>query len=133
MGARLELHNKLCNPEIAAPVVPVLWVWDVADTADVTYVAFVATRKCRIIRASYLQESNATAATSFVCTLKNGATSLTGDLDIKTLGADAGADFTIVDSDIADGDTIDVVFNETGGTVTAPDQVVIMIELQWLE
>jgi hypothetical protein len=58
-------------------------------------------------------------------------------LDIKTLAADTAADFAGIPTDndavLADGDTLDVVFNETGGTVTAPDRVGIMLEFLLLE
>lgn len=132
-----ELHSDLVNPMMAAPVVLIAVNIDVNETADVTVVAFVAHRKMKLINASYLQESNATAATSYVCTLKKGSTSLTSDLDIKALGADAVADFAGIDSnndvDLDDGDILDVVFNETGGTVTAPDRVCMLLEFLLLE
>lgn len=133
MGVIQELHKKLVSPRIAAPVVTVLWVWDVADVADVTYNAFIATRRCKILRASFIMESAATAVTSYTCQLKLGATALTNALDIKTLAADTGADFVPADVEIPDGGEVDVVFDQEGGTVTAPDQVCILMELQLLE
>lgn len=132
-----ELHKDLVSPRIAAPVVLIPLTFDVAETADVTIAAFVAHRRMKIIKASYIQESNATAATTYTCKLANGATDITDALDIKTLGADAAADFAGIDSnddtDLDDGDILDVVFNETGGTVTAPDRVGILIEALLLE
>ena len=132
-----ELHKDLNHPQVAAPVVVVPLSLDVTETADVTIAAFVATRRMRLIRASYIQESNATAATTYTCQLKNGATNLTSALDIKALAADTAADFAGISAsrsaNLEDGDTLDVVFNETGGTVTAPDRVGILLEFLLLE
>lgn len=137
MGNPRELHADLVSPQMAAPVVAIPLSLDVTETADVTIAAFVATRKMRLIRASYIQESNATAVTSYTVQLKNGATNLTDALDIKTLVADTAADFAGIpaskSADLADGDILDVVFNETGGTVTAPDRVGILLEFLLLE
>lgn len=137
MGKPRELHSHLVSPTIAAPVQLVPLSLDVTETADVTIAAFVATRRCRLIAASYIQESNATAATSYTCQLQNGGTALTTALDIAALAADTAADFVGIPIDetaiLADGDTLDVVFNETGGTVTAPDRVGILLEIQLLE
>lgn len=132
-----ELHADLVAAGFAAPVVLVSVNVDVNETADVTVVAFVAHRRMKLIKASYLQETNATAATSYVVTLKNGSTALTSDLDIKALGADAAADFAGIDSnndsDLDDGDILDLVFNEAGGSVTAPNRVSILLEFLLLE
>lgn len=132
-----ELHADLVNPKVAAPVQVVALTLDVTETDDVTIAAFVAHRKMKLIKASYIQESNATADTSYTAQLKNGATALTDALDIAALGADTATDFAGIDSnddvDLDDGDILDVVFNETGGTVTAPDRVGILLEFLLLE
>lgn len=129
-----ELHKHLAGKSVGMPVNLVVINIDNAATADATVALFAATRKCRILRASYVQESDATAATTFVATLQVGATALTDALDIKTLGADTADDWVPVDGvDIADGDIVDIVFNETGGTVTAPDLVSIALDVQYLE
>lgn len=128
-----RLHNKLVHPSAGAPVSLVALTVDNAATADATVALFRATSKCMIRKASYHQESNAAAATSFVASLKVGATDLTEDLDIDALGADAGADFVVNDVVVEDGDVVDIVFNETGGTVTAPDLVGLCLEIQLLE
>lgn len=132
-----ELHTHQVSPQIAAQVAFVPLSLDVTETADVTIAAFVATRRLRLIGASYIQETDATAATSYTCQLKNGSTNLTDALDIAGLSADTAADFAGVpvgvDAELADGDTLDVVFNETGGTVTAPDRVGILLEFLVME
>lgn len=132
-----ELHKDLVGPGFAAPVVVVSVNLDVTETVDTTVAAFVAHRKMKLIKASYVQESNATAVTSYTCQLKNGATALTDALDIKALGADTAADFAGIDAnndvDLDDGDILDVVFDQEGGTVTAPDRVGILLEFLLLE
>ena len=134
-----ELHADLVHPMIAAPVVVFTVNLDVTETADVTIPAFVATRRMRLLKASYVQESNATAATSYTCLLQNGTGSvaLCTALDIAGLAADTAADFAGITADktsnLEDGDILDVVFNETGGTVTAPDRVGITLEFLLLE
>jgi hypothetical protein len=131
-----ELHTNLVSPMIAAPVVVSVWAFSNAATADATVQGPKMTRKVRLVRASYQQTADAEAATSFTLTLMNGAVALTSALDIDALGATAGADFVITTVDnadiLADGDVITAVFNETGGTVTAPGQVAITLELQLL-
>lgn len=137
MGLPRELHSDLVNPAIAAPVVVVALTLDVTETADVTVAAFKAVRKMKLIGASYHHESAATAVTSYTCQLSNGGTAMSDALDIKAIGADAGADFAGIPtgstSELADGDVLDVIFNETGGTVTAPDRVGILLEFQLLK
>lgn len=132
---RRELHLHLCNPEIAAPVCLNVFTVLNAATADATLQLFVATRKCRVIRASYVQAANATAVTSFTALIQNdtGSVALTDAIDIKALGAATAKDFAVVDSDLADGDIVEIVFNETGGTVTAPGLVGLTLEIQLLE
>ena len=138
MGLPRELHADLVNPAIAAPVVTMVVNVDVTETADVTVAGFVATRKMKIRKASYIQEADATAATSYTCLLQNGTGSvaMSTALDIATLAADTGADFVGIPngvaSELADGDSFELVFNETGGTVTAPGRVSVMLEFQLL-
>lgn len=131
-----ELHKHLVDPNIAAPVAMTVWAFSNTATADATIQGPKVTRKVRLVRASYQQTSDATAVTSYTLQLMNGAVALTSALDIKAIAATAGADFVVTavaDADIlADGDVITAVFNETGGTVTAPDQVAIALELQLL-
>lgn len=129
-----ELHKHLAGVSTGMPVNLVVINIDNAATADATIALFSATRKCRILRASYVQESGATAATTFVATLQVASVLLTDALDIKTLAADTAADWVPVDGVvIADGDIVDIVFNEEGGTVTAPDLVSIALDVQYLE
>ncbi len=132
---RKELHLHLVNPEIAGPVCLNVFTVLNAATADATLQLFVASRKCRILRASYVQAANATAVTSFTALLQNktGTVALTDALDIKALVATTAADWAVIDSDLADGDIVEIVFNETGGTVTAPGLVGITAEIQLLE
>jgi hypothetical protein len=134
-----ELHQDLVAPGFAAQVVMVPLTFDVTETASVDVEAFVATRRMRLINASYVQESNATAATSYTCLLQNatGSVALCTALDIKTLANDSGADFAGITADntseLADGDILNVVFTVTGGSVTAPDRVGIMLEFMMME
>lgn len=132
-----ELHKDLAHPYVSAPVILVPLTLNVTETADVTIQGFKATRDMRLLRASYQQTADATAVTSYTCQLKNGATALTSALDIKALAATAGADFAGIlataASDLKDGDVLTVVFDETGGTVTAPGRVTILLELLLLE
>ena len=128
-----ELHKHLVNPQIAGPICPVVVNLVSVAVADSVSPCFVATRRCKIIKASYLQESGATAVTTFVATLQVASVLLTAALDIKGLAADTAADFVVNDVDILDGEIVDLVLNETGGTVTAPDEITMLIELQLLE
>lgn len=131
-----ELHSGLVNPMIAAPVVTTIWAFANTSTSDATVQGPKMVRKVRLIKASYQQTADATAATSYTLTLMNGAVALTSALDIKDIAATAGADFVVTTVDgadiLADGDVITAVFNETGGTVTAPGQVAIVLEFQLL-
>lgn len=135
MSLRKEQHLHLSNPEIAGPVCLNVFTVLNAATADATLQLFVASRKCRVLRASYVQAAGATAATTFTALLQNktGAVALTDALDIKALAAATAADWAVVDSDLADGDIVEIVFDETGGTVTAPGLVGITLEIQLLE
>jgi hypothetical protein len=132
-----ELHNVLVNPNFAAQVQVCPLILDDPGNADATVVVFVASRRCKLIRASYLQAAGATAATSYTAQLKNGSTNLSAALDIKALAADTVADFASIPTDkdavLADGDILDLVFDETGGTVTAPGRVALTLEFQLLE
>jgi len=133
-----ELHSHLVNPAIAAPVQVVNVTFTNSTTADATVAnVFIAPRKVKFIGGKYVQSANATAATTFVATLKVGSTSVSQDLDIKTLGADAVgsilASATEGDTVLAEGAQLDVVFNETGGTVTAPATCNLTLEFLLLE
>ena len=131
-----ELHTHLASPQAYAPVVLLAWCFQNDATADATHYGPKITRNMRIVRASYAQTADATAVTTYTCTLKNGSTNLTSALDIKALGATTAghADFavtaTAADKFLQDGDQISAVFDETGGTVTAPGEVTILLELQ---
>lgn len=108
---------------------------------DTTLNLFRAPSRMRILKATYLQTADATAATSYTCQIQDAtkSTNLTSALDIKALGANAGADFAGIpaadDSDglINDGDRVVAVFDETGGTVTGPGDVQLMLEVALLE
>ena len=132
-----ELHKDLNHPYVAAPVVVMVWSFNNATAADATFQGPKATRDMRLLKASYQQTDDATAVTSYTLTLKNGATALTTALDIKGIAATAGADFAGIAatnaSDLKDGDVMTAVFDETGGTVTAPGVVTIMLEFLLLE
>lgn len=138
MALPAELHTKLSSPQVAAPVVTAIWSFTNSTTADATFYGPKITRKMKLIRASYAQTADATAVTSYTCQLKNGSTVLTSALDIKALGATTSghSDFTMTttekDKILADGDQITAVFDETGGTVTAPGAVTVMLEFQLL-
>lgn len=131
-----ELHSGLVSPLVAAPVINTVWAFSNTATADATVQGPKMVRKVRLTKASYQQTADATAVTSFTLTLMNGAVALTSALDIKAIAATAGSDFVITTVDgadiLADGDVITAVFNETGGTVTAPGQVTIVLEFQLL-
>lgn len=132
-----ELHKTLLGTGFAAPVQTVVCSLDVSETDDVTIPVLVANRRVRVVSASYIQESDATAATDFTAQLLNGATAVSDALDIADLGADTPADFAGVPTDgdeiLEDGDVLDIDFDQTGGTVTAPDRVLVTLEIQLLE
>ena len=133
-----EMHKDIVNPQMSAPVVVALVTIDVAETADVTVAVFSASRKMKLINASYVHESAATAATSYTVLLQNdtGSVAMSTALDIKALGAGADSLFAGIptnnDAVLEVGEILELVFNETGGTVTAPDRVGIMLEFQLL-
>lgn len=138
MALPKELHTHLVGPQVAAQLVVVAAKFNNATAGDATEPnVFVAPRKMRFVGGSYVQSANATAATSFTAQLKVGATAISEALDIKTLGADAPGYFvgSVVSADrtIAKGAQVDVVFDETGGTVTAPADVTVCLEFQLLE
>lgn len=128
-----ELHSSLVHPSRGAPVQLVSITVDNAATTDAAYEVMVAPRQCRLISARYVQESNATAASSFVARLLEGANALTEDLDIAALGAGDGATMVVNDRVLEAGDVVTLDFNETGGTVTAPDLVALTLEFLLLE
>lgn len=133
-----EQHRAPGYPSLQtyAPVVLINWYFANTATADATIYGPKITRNMYFVRASYAQSADATAVTTYTCQLKNGSTALTTALDIKALGATTSghADFTTTstsaDQFLQDGDQITAVFDETGGTVTAPATVNILIELQ---
>jgi hypothetical protein len=131
-----DLHTTLVSPEFAAPVVTVAAKFTESSDADATVKLFAATRKMRLIRATYIQSVDATAVTSYVATLNNGATTMTNALNIKALSNDVVADFvvkTTADAVLKKGDRLSVVFDETGGTATSPEVVDLLLEFQLLE
>jgi hypothetical protein len=131
-----RLGATLAAAGFAADISWIVFNVDNAATADATYQLGAVPKKCRIRAATYVQESAATAVTSFTCLLQNktGTVALVTALDIKALAAATKADFvlsTVAGAlDLAAGDIIEAVFNETGGTVTAPDLVSIILEVQ---
>lgn len=133
-----RLGKVLAGAGFAADVTVLVFNVDNGTAGDATY-QLGALPRCRVRKATYVQESNATAATSFTALLQNktGPVAVTAALDIKTLDAATKADFvlsTVAGAlDLAEGDILEVVFNETGGTVTAPDFVGIVVEVQLLD
>lgn len=131
-----ELHSDLVHPLIAAPVVTVAVTFVESSDADAVVTLFPATRRMKLIGASYVQSVDATAATSYTATIKNGSTAMTSALDIKTLAEDTAAQFSVFDTNAAileEGDILSVDFNETGGTATSPEVVWMLLEFQLLE
>jgi len=133
-----ELHTHLVGTRIAAPVVIVGPIKFTNGTAgDATVNLFYASRKMRFVGGSYVQSADATAATTFTATVEVGTQQLSQDLDIKTLADATVAHFlpsaTSTDRDIAKGALVELNFNETGGTVTAPADVEVVLEFQLIE
>jgi len=137
MGLPKELHRHLVSPKVAAQVVVFTTGFTNAATADATVPVFVAPRKMKFVGGKYVQSTDATAATSFAVSVKVGSQVVSAVLDIKTLGADAAGAIlpstTEEDRIVASGSVIDILFNEVGGTVTAPDDVLLALEFQYLE
>lgn len=133
-----ELHRHLVGPKIAAPVV-VYGPFEFTETGDVdvTVPLFVAPRKMRFVGGSYTQSVDAQAATTYTATIEVGSTALSQALDILTPADDVASYFlpsaTSIDRDIAKGAFVEVNFNETGGTVTSPEVVQIVLEFQLME
>jgi len=103
--------------------------------ADAVVTLFAANRKMKLIGASWVMSVDAQAASAYTATLKNGSTAMTSALDILTLAEDVGAQFVPVngnDADLAAGDILSVDLNETGGTVTSPEDVWIQLSFQLL-
>lgn len=107
-------------------------------TADATFRLFRVPRKCRIRKITYSQTANATAATTFTALVRKvtGTVALTGALNIRLQGANFSADMALVstvsDLNVPAGEVLEVFFDETGGTVTAPGIVGVAIEVQLL-
>lgn len=133
-----RLGKVLAGAGFAADVAIIGFNVDNAATADATF-SLGALPKCRIRKAWYVQETTAAAATSFVATLNNAtkAVAVTGDLDITAITGGEGDAFvmsTVAGArDFDEGDVLEIVFDETGGTVTAPDLVGVTIEVQLLD
>lgn len=135
MALPRELHSDLVSPEMAAPVVTLVVNFTESGDADATVTLFAAARKMKLIAASYVQSIDAQAATTYVASINNGATKMTEDLDIKALADDVSAQFVALrtkDADLAIGDIVSIVLNETGGSVTSPEVVWIQFEFQLL-
>jgi hypothetical protein len=133
-----ELHTHLVGVRIAAPVVVIGPIkFNNTTTDDATVNLFYATRKLRFVGGSYIMDAEATAATTFTATVEVGTQQLSQDLDIKTLAADTVAHFlpsaTSNDRDIAKGALVELNFDQTGGTVTAPGNVEVVLEFQLIE
>lgn len=132
-----RLGKVLASAGFAAEVSYLTFVFTNATAADATFL-LARMPKCRIRSARYLQTSDATAATTYTATLVNatGPVNATAALDIKGIAAAAGADFalsTVAGAlNFAAGDILRVFFDETGGTVTAPGLVTILVEIQLL-
>jgi hypothetical protein len=136
MSQPRELHKDLVNPQIAAQVVTVAVSITESSDADATVVLFPVTRKMKLNRAAYSQSVDATAATSYTATLKNGSVAMTDSLDIKTLGAAGVAQMGVLRTDaavLAKGDVLSIAFDETGGTATSPEIVWLFLEFLLLE
>ena len=135
MALPRELHADLVNPALAAPVVTMVLNFTESADADITLTFFAASRKMKLIGASYVQSIDAQAATSYTATLQNGATAMTAALDIKALADDVSAQFVVLstkDADLAKGDILSLVLDETGGTATSPEDVWIQLTFQLL-
>jgi hypothetical protein len=131
-----ELHTTIVSPSFAAQVVVLPFIVADPGTSDAEPVVFIASRRSKVISAKYYQAADATADTTFTAQLLNGGTAISALLDIKTLGAATVASFVVKtnnDAVLAAGDVVSLDFDETGGTVTAPGQVLLAVELQILE
>ena len=133
-----RLGKALVGAGFAADVSLLAFDFEQAATADATII-LGALPACRIRKATYVQESAATAVTSFTAQLQNltDTVDVTDALDIDGVGAATAADFVMSTvkgaRDFDHGDMLQVVFDETGGTVTAPDFVGIILEVQLLD
>jgi len=132
-----ELHTELVNPRQAGPVVLLPFRFTESSDADATVQLFIAPRKMFFVGGEYTQSVDATAATSYTATIEVGSTALSQALDIKTLGADTAAAIlpstTEADREIAQGDVVEINLNETGGTATSPEDVLLVLEFILLE
>ena len=137
MGLPHELHRHVTSTKIAAQVVVFTAKFTNSATADATVPVFVAPRKMKYVGGKYVQAVDATAVTTFVASVKVGATAISEELDIKTLADDTAgalpASTTEENRVVAAGSVIDILFNEAGGTVTAPGDVLLALEFQYLE
>lgn len=133
-----RLGQVLAGAGFAAEVQTLVINFNNTATADATINLFRTTRKCKIRKATYVQTVAATAVTTYTATIQKatGAVALTAALAIKGLGANTGADFVLTTTDanriIPAGEIVNVLFDEVGGTVTAPGVVGIAIEVQLL-
>jgi len=122
-----ELHNHLVSPEVAAPVVLVTAVVDMA-AASSTFEAFVASRRMKVIGVSVATE----AATNNTIQLQN-STSGTNVTNADTpSGADAALELAVTEGneDLAQGD---VLVLATGAGATPPGLSAVTITCQLLE
>lgn len=132
-----RLGKVLAAAGFAADVDFLTFTFTNSTTADATFL-LARMPKCKVRSATYVQTADATAVTSYTATLVNatGPVNVTAALDIKAIAATAGADFVLSTvagaTNFAHGDILRVFFDETGGTVTAPGLVTILVEVQLL-
>lgn len=137
MSGPKELHKVLVSSDRAAPVVVLTFSFTESSDADATVPLFYASRKMRFVGGKYVQSVDATAATTYTATLEVGSTALSEALDIKTLADATVADLlpsaTSADRNIAEGDLVEIAFDETGGSATSPEDVNLTLEFLLLE
>ena len=131
-----RLGQVLAAAGFAAEVQTLTFVINNTTTADATFRLVRLPRKCKIRKVTYSQTADATAVTSFTAQLQSatGPTSLTAALDIKLQGANFSADMVLSAPGqiVPAGQVLQLVFDETGGTVTAPGYVGLAVEVQLL-
>lgn len=105
----------------------------ITSTADATYPLMRALDDGVLNAATFAQQLDATAVTSLTATIRNTTQSkdMTAALDIKALAALGVATFTLTPANcrFKAGDLIVLVYDETGGTVTAPGECSIALDI----
>lgn len=127
MAKHRELWASLVHPAFAGPVMPVAAGVEV-DAAD-AYPVFVATRKCRVRRASVAHTGGLSAATYALRNVTDSVDVSSATIDADALAADTAAAFTIGTSyDLDEGDVLSLVVTGTGTTFAN-----VTIEVEFLE